>query len=268
MPINLALCFLAFLIGIPPLIFYSLGYRWDAGFRLYKTGAIYISSPIVGSKIFVNKKEEKQTNIFQSSLFLQSLKPDKYSILVDKDGYWPWSKNLIVKEQLVTEARAMLIPKEPRGKIVFWENYSPLEVTKYYEILTNLKDFKNPTYSKLTINQKEEIRWDPKTKKVWVKWLGDKESLPYFFCDDKICGDKIMIFNSTSNIRNADFYPKRRDVAIVAVQNGVYAVEFDGRGGNRNIQPIYKGKEPNFTTYKNDGSIYILEENKLIEIKL
>ena len=263
----MALCVLLFLLSVPPFLLYSLGYRWSPLFHLYKTGALYISSPVTGSKIFVNNKEEKQTNIFQGSLFLQSLKPGKYSILIARDDYWPWQKNLTVKEQMVTEARAILIPKEPKGEVVFWGNYSPLEVSKYYEIMANLKALKKPTYSRLTVNQKEKLWWDPKDNKVWVEWFGDKESLPYFFCDDKSCSDKILIFNSRSPIRNIDFYPKRKDAVIIAVQNGIFALEIDGRGG-RNIQPIYKGKEPIFTIYQNESSIYILEEDKLIEIKL
>lgn len=263
----LVLCVLIFLFIAPLFLLYTVGYRWNPQLGSYKTGGLYISSPVTGSKIFVNNKEKKQTNIFQGSLFLQSLKPGQYSILVTKDNYWPWSKNLTIKEQMVIEARAILMPKEPKGEIVFWGNYSPLEVSKYYEIMANLKAT-TTDYVQFTINQKEKLWWDPKDNKVWAEWLGDRELLPYFFCDDKLCSDEILIFNSSSPIRNVDFYPQRKDAAIIAVQNGIYAVEFDGRGGKRNIQPIYKGKEPTFTTYKNENSIYILEENKLIEIKM
>lgn len=266
--IILTLCVLVFLLSTPPLLLYTLGYRWNPIFHLYKTGGLYISSPVTGSKIFVNNKEKKQTNIFQSGVFLQSLRPGKYSILVTEDGYWPWQKNLTIKEQFVTEARAILVSKEPKGKIILWNNFSPLELSKYDEILSNLKTIHlSSTTPRFTPNQKEKLWWDQKDNKVWVEWLGDRDLLPYFFCDDKLCSDEILIFNSRSSIRNVDFYPKRNDVVIIAVQNGIYALEIDGRGG-RNIQPIYKGKEPTFTTYKNESSIYILEEDKLIEIKM
>jgi hypothetical protein len=264
----LALCVLIFLLSTPPLLLYTLGYRWNPILGAYKTGGLYISSPVTGSKIFINNKEKKQTNIFQGSLFLQSLRPGKYSALVAKDGYWPWQKTLLIKEQFVTEARAMLVPKEPKGKIILWDNFSPLEFSKYDEILSNLKKIQlSSTTPRFTSNQKEKLWWNPKDNKVWVEWLGDRELLPYFFCDDKFCSDEILIFNSRSPVRNVNFYPKRKDAVIIAVQNGIYALEIDGRGG-RNIQPIYKGKEPTFTTYKNESSIYILEEDKLIEIKM
>jgi len=283
--IILVVCVLVFLLLIPLVLLYTTGFRWDSKLGLYKTGGLYISSPLTDSKIFINNNLEKETNILQSGIFLQSLKPGEYSVLVAKDGYWPWQKNLIVKEQLVTEARAMLIFKEPKGTIILRENYSPLETSKYDEILANIKALRQPLkpvktkqatttpeeisrYTRFTANQKEKLWWDPKTNKIWVEWLAGKESLPYFFCDDSVCNEKMLIHTSRFSITNIDFYPKRRDVVLFAAQNGVYAIEIDGRGGNRTIQRVYKGKEPIFTTYKNDNSIYILEEDKLIEIKL
>jgi hypothetical protein len=277
--IILALCVFLFLLAAPVVLLYTNGYRWDSKFQLYKTGGLYVSSPLSGSQIFVNNKLEKETNIMQSGLFLQGLKPGKYSILIAKEGHWPWSKNLQVKAQLVTEARAMLMPKEPNGTILLRENYSPLEISKYEEILKNLNALRQPLkkrataeekearYSRLTPNEKEKLWWNPQENKLWVTWLADSSSLPYYFCDNISCKEMMLILASKFPIKNADFYPKRKDIVIVAVQNGVYALEIDGRGG-RLLQPIYKGKDPIFTTYKNDNSIYILDEDNLMEIKL
>lgn len=260
------MCVLLFLISLPPILFYTLGYRLSADLRFYKTGGLYVSSPLTGSKIFVNNKEKKETNIFQGGLFLQSLKPGQYSVLVAKDGYWPWQKNLTIKEQFVTEARAFLLPKDTKGKVILRENYSPLEISKYDEILVNLKAT-TTEYTRFTPNQKEKLWWDPQKNEIWVRWLGEKQSLPYFFCDDLVCQEEKLILRSVFLIRNVDFYPKRRDVILVAVQNSIYALEIDGRGG-RMLQPIYKGKDPVFITYKNENLIYILDEDNLIEVKL
>lgn len=283
--IILAICVLAFLLAVPAILLYTDGYRIDSTFHLYKTGGLYVSSPINGSTIFVNNIEKKQTNILQSGLFLQSLKPGKYAVLIAKDGYWPWLKNLEVKEEMVTEARAMLVPKEPEAKILLRENYSPLEIPDYDEILKTLKKINEKletdkkkksipegeiekNYTRLTTNEKEKIWWNPKENKLWAEWEGEQDSIPYFFCDDKSCAGKTLILDSKYEIRNADFYPKRKDVVIVAVQNGIFAIEIDSRGG-RLLQPIYKGKNPIFTTNKNENAIYILEEeNILIKIKL
>ena len=75
------------------------------------------------------------------------------------------------------------------------------------------------------------------------------------------------MLNSKTLIRNAAFYPNRNDVVIVAVQNGIFALEIDGRGG-RSLQPLYKGKNPTFTTYEKESAVYILDEDTLIKIRL
>ena len=266
--IILALCVLLFVLSVPLAIFYALGYRWNSLFQLYQTGGLYISSPITSSTIYINEKAEAQTNIFQSGFLFQSLTPGKYKVTVAKDGYWPWSKTLAVKAQLVTEARAMLMAKNPDWKLILKENYTPLQASKYNEILNILKSPATTTdYARLTANQKEKLLWNPKSKQIWVTWLADSDSLPYYFCDDNSCKDNFLIFDSPAPIRNADFYPGRRDVVIIAMENGIFALEIDGRGG-RNLQPIYKGKEPTFVTSPGENSIYILDEYVLIQINL
>ena len=267
------ICLLIFLILAPAILLYTTGYRINTALNLYKTGGLYISSPFTGSKIFLNNYEQKETNILQSGVFMENLKPAKYSVLVTKDGYWPWQKKLEVKEQFVTEAMAMLIPKNPEGKIILHENYSPLEFSKYDEILTSLKNLKKltaistTTIERFTNRDRERLWWNVKEEKLRIEWLADESSLPYFFCDDLSCKTELFILNPKTLIRNADFYPGRKDIIIASYDNAVYAIEIDSRG-QRVIQPIYKGKEPIFTTYKNEKAIYVFDDNNLIEINL
>jgi hypothetical protein len=277
--IILILCFFFFFLFSPFAILYTTGYRLAPGFKFYKTGGLYIYPSLLGSKIFVNGKEKAETSFFKNNLFLQSLVPGEYSVLVTKDDYWLWSKKLIVKEEFVTETEPLLIPKDTNGKIILKENFSPLEMSKYNEILNSLNILKKPLsknattteiearYTRTLDNGKEKIYWDPKNSKLWAEWLSDENSLPYYFCNDKNCSSKMLIYTSKTLIKNADFYPQRRDAIIFATQNGIYAIEIDGRGG-RNIEPIYKGKDPIFITYKNENNIYVLDENNLIEINL
>lgn len=275
----MAVCVGMFALAVPITLLYTAGYRIGPDLHLYKTGGLYISSPLSGSKIFINNKEEKETNILQNGLFAQSLRPGKYSIIVAKDGYWPWAKTLQVKAELVTESKAMLIPKNPEGKIVLKENYTPVEITKYDEILQELKKLNTPLkttgknaatteqiktrYTRVTSNEKQELFLNDKENKIEISWKGNKESLPYYFCDDSGCHEKITIFQSKYKIRNADFHPIRKDIIIIAIQEGIFALEIDGRGG-RLIQPIYKGKAPIFTVIKGENSVYVLEENNVL----
>lgn len=110
---------LIFLAAVPVSVFYVLGYRLGDDFRLKKTGGLYISSPVTGSEISIDKKIRKRTSILQSGVFAQSLTPRAYKILVTKEGYRPWEKELRVLPQAVTEARALLVPAEPNAEVVF-----------------------------------------------------------------------------------------------------------------------------------------------------
>lgn len=266
--IILVLCVLAFLIVVPIILLYSNGFRLDAGFHLVKTGGLYVSSPVSGSEIFINNDLKKTTNILQSGLFLQNLKPGKYPVLVAKEGYWPWAKELEIKEQSVAEARALMLPENPEGKILKSKEILPADIQKTNEIIAEIQQIKNLSATttpieKYTGNKKQKLWWNPQENKVWVDWMGDENSLPYFFSEKSV-----LVLNSLFSVRNADFMPGRRDIIVVAVQNGVFAIEIDGRGG-RMLQPIYKGKSPVFIfDKKNDSVVYVLDEDALLEIKL
>jgi hypothetical protein len=266
--IALIVCILLFLVAAPAVLLYSNGYRLGSNWTLNKTGGLYVASPVSGAQIFINNKLEKETNILQSGLFLSGLKQGNYSVLVAKEEYWPWEKKMEVKNQMVTEARALLLPKDPEGEIIKRENSSPLQKTEYDDIYNNLKEVKKlslkstTTIERFTSQERQRLWWKPQEKNVWVEWIGEENSRPYYLKESKN-----LVFTSPAPIKNADFYPGRKDVIIITYQNGVFAMEIDKRGGQIK-QPVYKGKDPVFITHKNTSSVFILDEDALIKIKL
>jgi hypothetical protein len=340
--IILAICSLVFLAIAPFLLLYCLGYRLDSNFRIGRIGGLYVSSPISGAEIFIKENLEKTTNILQSGLFLQNLSEGIYPIVIVKEGYWPWIKTLNVKEGLVAEARAFLIPQTPEGKILLKGPFLAVWASPYNKILlleeknngrqetfylpdsntfltpfstttTKLISFKNGIakifwedgsvllgdgektiratfnldngtvnasvepintisinhkYEKFTSQKKERLWWDDKTNEIWFEWLGDKTAIPYYLCDIKPCKSTVYLISSFSfPLKNAEFFPGRRDLLIAAVQNSVFALELDKRGGQQ-TRPIYKGKDPTFTVFPNEKKAYVLDEGVLIAINL
>jgi hypothetical protein len=333
-----------FLIVVPPLLLYTTGYRISRDFSITKTGGIYISSPKSGSEIFLNNKLKKKTNILQSGIFIQNLKPKTYSVLVGKEGYWPWHKNLEVREQFVTEAAAFLVKRNPKGNAILKGAFINMHASLYNKVLmfeektSSLSSLKKISFY---LPEKDEfltkdslktrnalsfygsisgIKWEKngvvfktekgavrakfnfddrtvdafyaapdsakfkledsyaKTKKhvkiwhdsdniIWVDWLDKTYTPPYYLCGFGDCVFPKQVFNSRFPIKNIDFFPHRRDVIIAAIGNGVYAMELDDRGG-RMLQPIYKGKNPNFGVFQDKEKIYILDEGNLLEIEL
>lgn len=336
---------LIFTILASAVVLYGQGYSLDQNLALSKKGGLYIASPHSGSQIFVNNKQKKVTNLLSAGIFIPNLTADEYPVLVAKDGFWPWAKNLEVTTGYVTEARAFMMPKDTDGEILMrgkflkiwgspYGNLLAIQEQKgdsfhliFYETKENtflttdssssekLLTFKKETeisdvaweqnsfifrnesglikvdfnlsnstvfssayfgsaaeisdFERYTARKDEKIWWDPVTNQIFVDWLKEDSTPPYYICGhpQKTCEPPIQIFKSRFQIKNIDFYPPRKDVIIMALSNGVYALEIDRRGGQI-IQPIYKGKDPIFALTQNKDFIWILDEGVLIKARL
>lgn len=103
--------FLGILATSGAIFFYARGFKINPqNGRIEKTGMILAKSTPDGAKVFVDGKLVTATN---SPI---SLKPGTYRITIIKDGYSTWEKELPVKEELVTNINALLIPKTPELK--------------------------------------------------------------------------------------------------------------------------------------------------------
>lgn len=274
--------FVVFIIAIPTLLLYTSGYRLSSDFRLVKTGGIYVSVPVSGALIYVNNKLYKTTNIIQRDLFEQNLSPDTYFIFVYKEGYWPWSKELKVQEQIVVDAHAFLVPREPNlgeitktipnekipGKTIPNPFYG--EVMTMFTATTTGKQaaLYSESASATTTITRNKVTLTRNNNTISAKWLGNLEDAPASFCDEykKQCSLEISVFSSPTKIKTFDFYPGRDDIIIIARKNGIYAVETDKRI-IQNFALIYAGGDPDFRI-GNDGNIYIKDDTKLYRLSL
>lgn len=332
-----------FVLLAAPTLFYAQGYRLN-GLKLTETGGLFVASPLGGAKIYINNKFKRETSAFQHGLFVQNLAPASYSVLIAKDGYWPWQKNLQVHERYVTEAKAFFVPRDPRGEVLYNGSDGPvadlfassdggilllagaesaggakgrirfyrpsdrvffepadnttrgLLLSKKTVAVQSWEDnrvlFRNgennlrATFTGNTVraeivavpqNQKiteyagehfashDRLRlWvDDTALTIWIEWL-DIASVPPFFLQER----KEQVFQSRFPIRGIDFFPKRNDVIIMAVSNGIFALEVDGRNGSRMMQPIYKGKEPTFALAGKEEAVYVVDNGTLMKIEL
>ena len=106
-------CILLFLIITPYIIFYSLGYRVDLkNMKIFATGGIYIRVFPSGADITVDSKIKNSTGIFSNSVFVQNLSPDQHNVLIQKDGYYDYQKNLNVEEKEVTKLENVTLFKK------------------------------------------------------------------------------------------------------------------------------------------------------------
>jgi len=139
-----------FLIFGPILIFYSLGYRFDfEKRRITKTGGIFIKALPKEVEISIDGKIKEKTDPFWGSLLIENLLPKKYKIRVEKEGYFPWEKELEVEEEKVTQVKNL---------VLFPKNLN------FYQILNGVEKFwVLPNQKELILKENEEGKWVLKT---------------------------------------------------------------------------------------------------------
>lgn len=108
-----------FVITVPTIILYVQGYRLDLEKKkIVQTGAISITAWPKSAQVWVDGKFKGTTGFLSRNIFLQNIIPGFHKVVVKKDGYYSWEKDLEVKEKLVTEAHnVILFPKR-----LSWDN--------------------------------------------------------------------------------------------------------------------------------------------------
>lgn len=285
-----------FLIVIPIIIFYAIGYRFNNFFELIRTGGVFLSGDRSGLQVFVDGKFEKKTGFFQRSFLIPSLKPGLHELVVRKDGFLSWTKTVEVFEEKVTEVRPFVVPE----KVVVENLFQYILPDGSYVVATTTADLKliknkvfNPEYvlanelftatstkiinsvfyqSKFSTSTKDNLLIKGK-QAIWrednfihVEWLGDKNDAPYYFCLNEICGIDILI-PTISKVTHFDFYPGREDLILFSLNDGIYLSEIDNRNSSQNIMPILKDEDIDFRVSGN-GVIYVKKGEILSKLEL
>lgn len=101
------------------MILYSEGYRFDFKTRRFlQTGAFYFKARPADAEVYIDGKFSKKLSWFGSA-FIENFLPRNYEVEIRKENYYPWKKNLGIKERLVTEAKnVVLIPVNPELEIL------------------------------------------------------------------------------------------------------------------------------------------------------
>ncbi len=264
---------IAFVLLIPVLILYSTGYRLDSALGLIRTGGLYISVPYSGVNVYINDEIVRQTGVFQKNVFVQNLKPDNYSVRVEKDELQVWTKQLEVFPKTVTEAYSFMLPQEILFSEIkeFVELATTTATTTMSQNIPPTRPQKNPLYVNAMelfvpatttpivtplatttedIKIKRKLLVENQDGTLSVSWTGDLNSRPHYFCVDDNCKKEIII-NTPSKVRTFDFFPGRDDLLIVALSDGVFVIEVDDRS-SQNIQTVMLGKGLNFRFGNND----------------
>ncbi|MCX6736194.1 MAG: PEGA domain-containing protein [Candidatus Parcubacteria bacterium] len=189
------------------------------------SGNITIASTLYGTEVFV---DNGRAGIIKTAGEKETYQypAGKHTVVVARGGYWPWKKDLNITPKQTVVLNPFLIRQEIKPEVIPQFSVADGVATESEEYLNTLALF-------------------------------DNISIPV---------DIVPIISSISlkNVRAADYYPGRKDVLLVAVQNGIFAIDAI-QNDPRNFQPIYEGTSPLFVKTANNV-IFIKDGNSLFRV--
>jgi hypothetical protein len=186
------------------------------------TGEIVLSAPVYGTAVIVDGKLAGESKSANEQM-LYKYPAGVHTVIVSRGDFWPWTRDVILKAKETKTLHPFLVRKETKPAQIAPSVYDGNAISK------------NPEYAEA------------------LALIGDA----------RIKEDIAPLLNETGikNARAADYFPGRTDVLIVAVTDGIFAVE-TGTNTPRNFQPIYKGTEPTFV--KTDNDVLIVKDGTSI----
>jgi len=223
------------------IVLYSFGYRVTSGFKIGRVGKVSITAPLSNTWIFINSSKKITTSTENQTVEL-SLSPKMHTIIVARDSYYPWKKDLQISSNSKTELNPLFVSQNPSGNMI--PNGDP----EYWKIVNLIKNNVAPTKNNpKKSSDGDSIVWT-EGKKIFVK-NGEKE---------------IEVVTLLTDVKNVGFYKDRSDAIIFSTSLGVYVIETDKNGG-QNFMPIYKGQDPYFVQ-TDSNYIYVQDTSALMQV--
>ena len=194
-----------FLVTAPVLVLFAQGYRFDRQGRIFVySGSITVKSWPRDIDIYVNnkKQDKKKLNAINSSYTINGVRPGKYEIRCEKEGYTSWAKTIEVHSGVSTEMwNVVLFPKAKQGLATFSsENMEQIFLSPRDEnellFLSEEEDGKTVSLIDTGTNEVEKIyettdfEFMKKDKKENIEWSSDKKRILIPFEKN---GEKIFI---------------------------------------------------------------------------
>lgn len=255
------ICLFLFLLVTPSVIFYSQGYRFDlnppaGGKKITQTGGLFLKIEPKKVEIYIDGKLIKKTDFLFSSVFIDNLLPKKYKIEVKKEGYFPWEKNLEIRERWVAEAKnIVLIPEKTDFSVLtentenFWFSPDGKEIVLYEKGIPEENGWTLKLYD-LEKNNKSHL-------------MGEEDFLLFFpFTSiNGSSGNEKNVSSKNADLLKLEFSPDSKEISLeVGIKEKIkhFTLEID------EISPVLTEEEPlppfeNALAYKTIGQdIYYL----------
>ena len=225
------ICVCLFFATAPAVILYSQGFRFDfEGKKIVQTGALYFKVSPRSAEVYLNNKLKTKTSMITGSVLIETLMPKTYQVKIKKEGYYPWQKNLEIKEAQVTEAKnIVLIPKNSDFTL---SNQKAEEIS---EIVSEI------AVTATSSDEKKVI--ESNNYEIWILFLEEKE--------------KIFLTRFSEKIGNVFWLTDH--YLIFNVGNKIKVAEIDNRD-RINMFDLAEFEKPEIFWSKKDRKLYVLSE--------
>lgn len=221
-------------------------------------GTITITSPLDNTVVFFDAVTYKTLSAGESVVI--KTEEGTHSVLTARDGYFPWTKEVVVENGKNINLTPFMLSANPSGELITGAD------PEYDKIASLVRTNSLPIREAPKKSETQNVEIWAVGNAIYASWIGDVKNAPEYFCTKDPCDPILEVFRGAESIENLDFYKNREDILVFAAGNGVFAIELDPRG-TKNFQPIFTGTRPHF--YKpGTNSLYVLDGTNLAEIAL
>lgn len=248
--------------------FYRAGYRFDPRRLITHVGTLELETFQTGSDVYIDGKLQEKTAADEETYYFKNLMPGDHSVVVSKQGFWPWQKTVTIQPNGTSLLSSFSVPNGLSGQQI---DKSQDE----YFAASSLIDGQTPpdeNHPKVSSDGGVSI-WVEKLpdgrEAIEAKYIGTG-TVPDYFCDSSAtgtaCSGEKEVISVKEPIEDADFFEDRSDVILFSAGRGIYAIEI-AKQGTQNFEPLYQGQAPRF--FKKDiYSIYLKDGSELFDISL
>lgn len=220
---------------------YFFGYKPTDVLLIGKSGTLTLELPLSQTNVFIDEEKKLTTTKDNEPVEFQ-LSPKKHSVIISREGYYPWTKEVTVPSKGAVKLSPMFITINTSGQIITKND------PEYIKLRRTVIEAPVPTKAKPKISKDGTA----------LLWMDDNEIIV------SIASTTYKVIQPDTAIRSVDFYRERSDVVIFSTSNSIYAIEIS-KEGKQNFMPIYKGASPTF--YKNDPRfVYVWDNGTLMEV--
>lgn len=166
---------LSFLIVSPMFILYASGYRlnWQKK-QFERVGLLFVSAEPKDSTVTVNE----QDYTINGELLIDDLRPNKYTVTITHENYYPWTKTLAIEEGKSTFIQSLQLFKKdiPQEFQTFDQTLVPLgenESFRFYQLGATLISFNKEN------QQLSEISLESNTAISTLEYISKQENVTF-----------------------------------------------------------------------------------------